>query len=52
MTIILFHGLGSSKKLMNYIYDNKYIKNDFIKQLEKIFYNLILYKILYTIIPI
>ena len=36
MTIILFHGLGSSKKLMNYIYDNKYIKNDFIKQLEKI----------------
>jgi hypothetical protein len=36
MTIILFHGLGSSKKLMNYIYDNKYIKNDFVKQLEKI----------------
>ena len=21
---------------MNYIYDNKYIKNDFVKQLEKI----------------
>jgi predicted esterase len=36
MTIILFHGLGSSKKLLNYIYDGKtYNKNDFIKQLEK-----------------
>ena len=32
MTIILFHGLGSSKKLLNYIYDGKtYNKNDFIK---------------------
>ena len=37
MTIILFHGLGSSKKLLNYIYhDNKYHKNNFIKLLEKI----------------
>ena len=36
MTIIFFHGLGSSKKLLNYIYhDNKYHKNNFIKQLEK-----------------
>jgi len=34
MTIILFHGLGSSKKQLNYIGD--YIKSDFIKQLEKI----------------
>ena len=37
MTIIFFHGLGSSKKLLNYIYhDNKYHKNNFIKQLEKL----------------
>ena len=37
MTIILFHGLGSSKKTLNYIYDGKlYNKNDFIKLLEKI----------------
>jgi hypothetical protein len=37
MTIILFHGLGSSKKVINYIYQNKkYNKNDFIKLLEKI----------------
>ncbi len=36
MTIILFHGGGTSKKLLNYIYDGKtYNKNDFIKQLEK-----------------
>jgi len=34
MTIILFHGLGSSKKQLNYIGD--YIKSDFVKQLEKI----------------
>ena len=33
MTIILFHGLGSSKKQLNYI-NNK--KSDFVKQLEKI----------------
>jgi predicted esterase len=37
MTIILFHGLGSSKKLLNYIYNGKkYNKNDFIKLLKKI----------------
>ena len=37
MTIIFFHGLGSSKKQLHYIYnDNKYIKNDFVKQLQKI----------------
>ena len=37
MTIIFFHGLGSFKKILNYIYDGKkYNKNDFIKQLEKI----------------
>jgi hypothetical protein len=37
MTIILFHGLGSSKKQLNYIHqDNKYIKNDFVKQLQKL----------------
>jgi len=37
MTIIFFHGLGSSKKQLNYAYkDNKYIKSDFIKQLQKI----------------
>jgi hypothetical protein len=37
MTIILFHGLGSSKKQLNYVYDNnKYHKNDFINLLEKI----------------
>jgi len=37
MTIILFHGLGSSKKTVNYIYDGKkYNKNNFIKLLEKI----------------
>jgi hypothetical protein len=37
MTIIFFHGLGSSKKVINFIYQNeKYNKNDFIKQLEKI----------------
>jgi len=34
MTIILFHGLGSSKKQLNYI--GNYIKSDFVKQLEKI----------------
>ena len=37
MTIIFFHGLGSSKKLLNYIYYNeKYNENNFIKLLEKI----------------
>ena len=37
MTIILFHGLGSSKKALNYIYhDEKYNFNNFIKLLEKI----------------
>lgn len=39
MTIIFFHGLGSSPKLVNYFYDSnnkKYNKNDFIKLLEKI----------------
>jgi len=37
MTIILFHGLGSSVKGLYYIYDGKlYNKNDFIKLLEKI----------------
>jgi len=37
MTIILFHGLGSSKKQLDYVYkDNKYIKNDLVKQLQKI----------------
>ena len=37
MTIILFHGLGCSKKSINYIYNGKiYNKNDFIKLLEKI----------------
>ena len=37
MTIILFHGLGSSNKVLNYIYnDKKYNKNDFIKLLHKI----------------
>ena len=37
MTIILFHGLGCSKKSINYIYNGKiYNKNNFIKLLEKI----------------
>jgi hypothetical protein len=36
MTIILFHGLGSSPKTVNYIYDGKkYNKNDFVKLLQK-----------------
>ena len=34
MTIILFHGLGSSRKQLNYI--GNHVKSDFIKQLEKI----------------
>ena len=37
MTIIFFHGLGCSKKSINYIYNGKiYNKNNFIKLLEKI----------------
>ena len=37
MTIILFHGLGSSTKAFNYIYDGKkYNKNNFIQLLKKI----------------
>jgi len=37
MTIILFHGLGSSKKLMNYLYyAENYHQCNFIKELEKI----------------
>ena len=37
MTIILFHGLGCSKKSINYFYNGKiYNKNNFIKLLEKI----------------
>lgn len=37
MTIIFFHGLGSSKKLLNYIYHNeKYNLNNFVKLLKKI----------------
>jgi hypothetical protein len=37
MTIILFHGLGCSKKTLNYLYYNdKYNLNDFIKLLERI----------------
>jgi hypothetical protein len=37
MTIILFHGLGSSIKAFNYIYDGKkYNKNNFIQLLKKI----------------
>ena len=48
MTIILFHGLGSSKKQLSYTYNNnKYIKNDFVKQLEKID-NVYIPKIPYT----
>lgn len=36
MTIIFFHGLGCSKKSINYIYNGKiYNKNNFIKLLEK-----------------
>ena len=35
MTIILFHGLGCSKKSINYIYNGKiYNKNNFIKLLH------------------
>jgi hypothetical protein len=37
MTIILFHGLGSSTNAINYIYDGKkYNKNNFIQLLKKI----------------
>lgn len=38
MTIILFHGLGSSRKAIQYTYDETtgYVKNNFVKQLEKI----------------
>ena len=37
MTIILFYGLGCSKKTLNYLYYNdKYNLNDFIKLLERI----------------
>lgn len=37
MTIILFHGLKSSKKKINYVYQNgKYYSNNFIKLLKKI----------------
>ena len=39
ITIILFHGLGSSEKMLNYSYNNtkkKYIKNNFIQLLKKI----------------
>lgn len=36
-SIILFHGLGSSAKLLNYIYhDNKYHANNFVEQLKQI----------------
>jgi len=42
MTIILFHGLGSSAEALNYIYNGeKYNKNNFIKLLFKIDYVLI-----------
>ena len=37
MTIIFFYGLGSSKKVINYIYNGKiYNKNNFIKLSEKL----------------
>jgi hypothetical protein len=37
MTIIFFPGLGASKKMVKYDYINdKYISDNFIKQLEKI----------------
>ena len=38
MTIILFHGLGSTEKMLNYVYDSnkkKYLKNNFIQLLKK-----------------